>query len=77
MDKTGDPAQEWKDSSFAQGQGQRQGKAPLRCWGRGGGVGGSRSHFTRVSLSNLVRPQADEAGQPPTHPATQHLLSSP
>lgn len=37
MDKTGDPAQEWKDSSFAQGQGQRQGKAPLRCWGRGGG----------------------------------------
>lgn len=72
MDKTGDPAQEWKDPPASpRARARGRGIAPLRCWGRGGGFGGWRSHFTRVSLSNLLRPEADEGSQtpyPPSHP---------
>lgn len=39
MDKTGDPAQEWKDTPASpRARARARGIAPLRCWGRGGGL---------------------------------------
>lgn len=37
MDKTGDPAQEWKGTPASpRARARARGIAPLRCWGRGG-----------------------------------------
>lgn len=39
MDKTGDPAQEQKDPPASpRARARGRGIAPLRCWGRGGGL---------------------------------------
>lgn len=41
-----------------------------------GGVGGWRSHFLRVSLNDLLEPEADEAVRPlPTQPPKVYSLA--
>lgn len=55
MDKTGNPAQEWKDGhlGFPQGQsqGQRQGNGSTAVLEVGRGSGDWRSHFISISLN--------------------------
>ena len=64
-------------SGFPQGQGRRQGNSSAAGRGAGRGFGGWRSHFTRVSLSNVLRPEAEEAVRapyPPSHPKSTLVL---